>query len=334
MRALLVVNPKATATTARVRDVLARALGSDLKVDVAETQRRGHAIELGAQAAAEGLDLVVVLGGDGTVNEVVNGILRPLDASTSTSTSTSADADADADADASIGDAATRASLPALAVVPGGSTNVFSRALDIPRDPVEATGHLLDALREGRSRRIGLGRADERWFTFTVGIGLDADAVRMVERARAKGKPPTPSRYAVAALRQFFRGTDRRHPALTLEIPGHEPVTGLHLGIVANTAPWTYFRDRPITLTTTASFDAGLDLAAMRRLRTVGTLWSAAGMLGPGGLRGRAACTWADLSEFRLTADRPLHVEVDGDYVGERQGLHLRAVPAALRVVC
>src|SRR4051812_17573913 len=135
MRALLVVTPKATATTARVRDVLARALGSDLKVDLAETLRRGHAIELGAQASTEGYDLVVVLGGDGTVNEAVNGILRPLDT----------------DPDAAAG-------LPALAVVPGGSTNVFSRALDIPRDAVEATGHLLDALRDGRSRRIGLGR--------------------------------------------------------------------------------------------------------------------------------------------------------------------------------
>jgi diacylglycerol kinase family enzyme len=318
MRALLVVNPKATATTARVRDVLARALGSDLKVDVDETRRRGHAIELGAQASGEGLDLVVVLGGDGTVNEVVNGLLRPLDEAAADEAS----------------QAAVRAALPALAVVPGGSTNVFSRALDIPHDPVEATGHLLDALREGRSRRIGLGRADERWFTFTAGIGLDADAVRMVERARAKGKAATPSRYAWAAIRQFFRGTDRRHPALTLEIPGQEPVTGLYLAIIGNTAPWTYFGTRPITLTPTASFDAGLDLAAMRRLRTVGTLAAAAGMLGSGGIRGRYACTWADLSAFTLRADRPMHVEVDGDYLGEREGLHLKAVPQALRVVC
>jgi diacylglycerol kinase family enzyme len=315
MRALLVVNPKATATTARVRDVLARALGSDLKVDVAETLRRGHAIELGAQAAAEGYDLVVVLGGDGTVNEVVNGLLRPMGADDPS-------------------DPSDRAALPALAVVPGGSTNVFSRALDIPRDPVEATGHLLDALREGRSRRIGLGRADERWFTFTAGMGLDADTVRMVERARAKGKAATPSRYARAALRQFFRGTDRRHPPLTLEIPGQEPVEGLYLGIVANTSPWTYFRDHRITLTPTASFDAGLDIAVMRRLRTLGTLWSAAGMLGPGGLRGRASATYLDVGEFTLRADRPMHVEVDGDYLGEREQLRFLAMPGAIRVIC
>src|SRR3954447_20823254 len=168
MRAPLVVNPKATTATARGRDVLARALASDLKLDVVETERRNHAIELGARAVAEAYDLVVVLGGDGTVNEVVNGILRD----------------------------GPHTDQPALAVVPGGSTNVFHRSLDIPRDPIEATGSLLDALREGRSRWIGLGRANERWFTFTAGLGMDADVVRLVERARAAGKSPTPTRYA------------------------------------------------------------------------------------------------------------------------------------------
>src|SRR5437762_7434766 len=133
MRALLVVNPKATTTSARGRDVLARALASDLKLDVVETERRGHAIELGARAFDEAYDLVVVLGGDGTVNEVVNGLLRTYDGS-------------------------RRPDQPALAVVPGGSTNVFHRTLDIPRDPVEATGSLLDAIRERRSRWLGLGR--------------------------------------------------------------------------------------------------------------------------------------------------------------------------------
>jgi diacylglycerol kinase family enzyme len=306
MRALLVVNPKATTATARGRDVLARALGSDLKLDVVQTERRAHAIELGARAVAEAYDLVVVLGGDGTVNEVVNGLLRD----------------------------GPHTEQPALAVVPGGSTNVFHRALDIPRDPVEATGLLLDALREGRSRWIGLGKANERWFTFTAGIGLDADAVRMVELARARGKSPTPTRYAVSALRQFFTATDRRHPALTLEQPGKDPVTGLYLAIVGNTAPWTYFRGRPVVLTPDASFDRGLDLVALRRLRTVGTLWAAGGMLGPKGIRGRSTLVYEDLRECRVVADRPMHLQVDGDYLGETEAVHFESVPAALRVIC
>ena len=319
MRALLVVNPKATATSARVRDVLARALGSDLKVDLAETQRRGHAIELGARATLEGYDMVVALGGDGTVNEVVNGILR---------------------GNTSPG---PRTDQPALAVVPGGSTNVFSRAMGIPRDPVEATGSLLDALREDRSRWIGLGRAGtpgpggamaDRWFTFTAGLGLDADAVRMVELARAKGKPATPSRYTRATLGRFFFGTDRRHGAITLERPGEDPVEGLFLGIAANTTPWTYFRSHPITLTTTASFDAGLDLVVLRKLGIARTLWAASGMLTGQGVRGGTKIALHDLREFRLVADRPLPFEVDGDYLGEREDVQFTSVPSAIRVIC
>jgi diacylglycerol kinase family enzyme len=305
---MLVVNPQATTTSERQRDILTRALGSDLKVDLAQTTHRGHAIEYGAQAAEAGLDLVVVLGGDGTINEVVNGMLG-------------SDPWHGANPEA-----------PALAVVPGGSTNVFSRSLGIARDPVVATSELLDALRAGRSRRIGLGRVDERWFTFTAGLGIDADAVRRVEQARGKGRAPTPTRYSRATARAFL-AMDRRHPPLTLERPGEAPEPGLFLGIVANTAPWTYFRSKPIVLTPDASFDTGLDLVAMRRMRTLGTLWSASGMLTLGGLRGRNARIYRDLAEFRLISDRPVPLQVDGDYLGETEAATFRSVPSALRVI-
>src|SRR3954453_15529976 len=156
MRALVVVNPAATATTARGRDVLVRALASDLKVDLAETSHRGHARELGAQAAADGFDVVVTLGGDGTVNEVVNGLLENGPAP----------------------------HLPVLAVVPGGSTNVFSRALGRSRDPIEATAEILASVRAGRTRLVSLGTASAtgtedaeadtwtppRWFVFAAGL--------------------------------------------------------------------------------------------------------------------------------------------------------------------
>src|SRR3954451_19353206 len=162
MRGLLVVNPKATATTTRTREVLLRALGSDLKLDVAETARRGHARDLARQATDDGLDVVVALGGDGTVNEVVNGLLAN----------------------------GPGPDVPSLAVVPGGSTNVFTRTLGLAQEPVEATGEILDALRTGSRRIIGLGRISEttddpnpdaaRWFTFCAGLGLDAEVVREV----------------------------------------------------------------------------------------------------------------------------------------------------------
>src|SRR3954452_19859306 len=142
-----------------MREVLASALGADNRVDVAWTKSRGHAIELGSQAVEDGYELVVALGGDGTVNEVVNGLLCH----------------------------GPSPDLPAFAVVPGGSTNVFARALGFSADPVEATSELLDALRDGSSRQIALGRADDRWFTFNAGMGLDAEVVRRVDNRRKPG---------------------------------------------------------------------------------------------------------------------------------------------------
>ena len=186
MRALLVVNPKATATSSRTRDVLARALGSEAKLDVVETRARGHATSLARRALTDGIDVVVALGGDGTVNEVVNGLL----------------------ADGPGPD------VPALGVVPGGSANVFARSLGLPDDPVDATAELITALHDGRRRSLGLGRADDRWFVFAAGVGLDAEVVERVERRRAKGRTATPGLYVRSALRQFFAGTDRRHPAV------------------------------------------------------------------------------------------------------------------------
>jgi diacylglycerol kinase family enzyme len=305
---MLVVNPKATTTSERHRDVLTRALGSELKLDVVQTAHRNHATEIGAAAAERGVDLIVVLGGDGTINEIVNGMLGPGPWQ------------------------GPAPDAPALAVVPGGSTNVFSRALGIARDPVVATSELLEALHAGRSRRIGLGRVDDRWFTFTAGIGIDADAVRRVERARVAGKASTPTRYARATVRAYL-AMDRRHPSLTFECDGEEPETGLFLGIVANTSPWTYFRSKPIVLTTDVSFDTGLDLVAMRRMGLVRTLWTVSGMMTDRGVRGRGVSVHRDLREFKLSGDVPLPVQVDGDYIGDSAGATFRSVPAALRVI-
>ncbi|HEX5494886.1 MAG TPA: diacylglycerol kinase family protein [Mycobacteriales bacterium] len=306
MRALLVVNPTATTTTAKGRDVLTRALASDLDVRVVETQNRGHAAALACHAARDGFDLVVAQGGDGTVNEVVNGLLTDGPAP----------------------------DLPALAVVPGGSTNVFARTLGIPNDPIEATGEILDALRTGRSRRIGLGRVDDRWFTFTAGFGFDAEVVRRIERRRRSGRGITQARYVRAAVTHFLVGTDRHHPAVTLERPDAEPCDGIFFAIVSNTSPWTYLGARPLRPTPEASFDTALDVFAPRRmgiLRTLGYLGQA--LREKPRLRGRRLLRLHDVAEFTLTADRPLALQVDGDHLGERSQVRFTAVPEVLRVL-
>jgi diacylglycerol kinase family enzyme len=306
MRALLVVNPQATATTRRGRDILARALGSEVRVDVAQTLGRGHAIALARQATSDKVDLVVALGGDGTVNEVVNGLLA---------------------------DGACP-QVPALAVVPGGSANVFSRALGAPRDPIEATSAILDALRAGRSRRVGLGKADDRWFTFNAGFGFDAEVIARVERHRRAGRGASPGLYVRSAVGEFFLGADRRHPRLTLHRPGDDAIDALFFAIVSNASPWTYLGNRPVNPTPGASFDGGLDLFAMRSMHTLRVLRVAYQALRrrprP---RGRYQLRLHDALDLTLTADQPVGLQVDGDFVGQRRSVRFTAVPDALRVV-
>lgn len=306
MRALLVVNTMATTTTRKTRDVLTRALASDLKVDVVETTHRGHAMELGTQALRDGVHVVVALGGDGTVNEVVNGLLVD----------------------------GPSPHVPVLAVVPGGSTNVFSRALGQSRDPVEATAEILDALRVQRSRRISLGRADERWFTFTAGFGFDAQVVKRIEQLRRDGRVSTASLYVRTAVARFYRDRDRWRPPITLTVPGRPPQSGFFLCIAANTAPWTYLGNRPVNLMPHASFAAGLDVFALRRTGTTRMLRHVSRALrGQEPLPHPSMQLTTDLEEIMLTATRPTAVAVDGDYVGESDVLRLRSVPSALRVV-
>lgn len=305
MRALLIVNPKATTASAQVRDVLAHALASEVKLDVVETAHRGHATELAVQAAVDGLDVVVALGGDGTVNEVANGLLH----------------------------AGPQSGLPALAVVPAGSTNVFARALGMPGSPVEATSQLLEGLLRERRRTIGMGQANGRWFTFNAGLGLDAGAVRRVEGARAKGRRSTQAMYVRSALKEYFLGPARHRPVLTLERPGEQPVR-LALALVCNTDPWTYLGGRPVRPCPDASFESGLDLFGMTTSPPTATLRHLRQILSSHPrLRGRRLHLVHDAPELLLLASVPLPFQVDGDDLGTRTEVRFRAVPAALKVV-
>jgi len=309
VRALLIVNPHATSTTPLRRDVIASALSSAVELEVVQTRYRGHATSLAATARNDGFGLVLTLGGDGTVNEAVNGILGDTRGGTA-------------------------ASVPALAALPGGNANVFTRAAGLPADPVDATGQVLQALAEGRYRRIGLGLAGDRYFTFHAGLGLDAEVVRAVDGHRARGRTATPVLYLRMILRQFYRVTDRRHPALTLERDGHPPAGPLFLGIVSNTAPWTYLGRRPVYTSRQAAFERGLDLFALRSLGTLSTLRTASQLLSADREpRGRSVLTLHDQAELTLRSARPVAFQLDGEYVGERESVRFLSVPDALRIV-
>jgi diacylglycerol kinase family enzyme len=321
MRALLVVNPAATTTSARTRDVISHALASDLKLEIAATERRGHARLLARRAVERGgAELVIALGGDGTVNEVINGLLEH---------------------------GPDLAGLPRLAVVPGGSTNVFARALGLPNDPVEATGALLDALHRSSERTIGLGltsgtpgsddaEVPRRWFTFCAGLGFDAGVVGRVEQQRERGKRSTHALYLRQVLRQFLNDPRRSHGTITLERPGKEPLEHLVMSIVCNTAPWTYLGGKAVYAVPGTSFDTALDVLALSKLSSLavtrygGQLLRSTPDRGP---HGKHVASLHDVAEFTLHSQVPLPFQLDGDHLGLRTSVDFTGVPHALRVI-
>jgi diacylglycerol kinase family enzyme len=305
VRVLVVVNPRATAMSPRERDVLAHALGSEADLDVVETENRGHAAALACRAMRNGTDVVVALGGDGTVNEVINGLLTD----------------------------GVHAGVPALGMVPAGSTNVFVRALGIPNDPIEATGALLEGLRTGQHRSVSMGVADDRYFCFAAGLGFDAAIVHGVERKRRQGKRSTHTLYTRVGVREFF-AADRRHPKLRVELPDGTQFTDIYFAIVANADPWTYVGNRPLHPTPEVTLDSGLAVYARRRMGMPGMLFSMARLSGDRPRIGkRGAHVVHDLGAITLVADEPLPFQVDGDALDFREKVTFRSVPDAIRVV-
>jgi diacylglycerol kinase family enzyme len=198
---------------------------------------------------------------------------------------------------------------------------------------VEATGDLLVAIGIDRRRTLGLGRADDRWFTFCAGLGLDAAVVRRTDERRAKGRKATPTLFVTEALREFFTSAERKHPPLTLTREGAEP-EHLGLALVCNTAPWTYLANRPVLPCPDASFDSGLDVFGIRKLRTATTLRHLRQILSAAPkLRGKHQLALHDLDGFTISAEEPLPFQLDGDDLGERTSVTFRAVPQALDVI-
>ena len=301
--------------TGRDAGLVVRALGSRLDLQTAQTRYRGHAGELAAASSAQEYDIVATFGGDGTINEVVNGLMHaPVPTGT---------------------DGGAAHQRPALAPIPGGGANVFARTLGLPPDPAGAVQRILNAVEAGTRRTIGLGLAGDRYFTFSAGLGWDAEVIADVERRRARGRRASTMVYIRTALRRYYTATDRRRPALTLHAPGQAPVTGLFMGVVTNSSPWTYVGSRPVSPAPHTDFNSGLDLFALRRLRTLTTLAALGHMMHTNEElpSGRDVVSAAALDELTFQADRPIAFHIDGEYLGETEAVAFRFVPDALCVV-
>jgi diacylglycerol kinase family enzyme len=269
---LLIVNPYASGVNEQRIEEVTDALGD---VEVRRTEHRGHATELAREG--RGAEAVYVFSGDGVFNEVLNGI----------------------DAETPVG------------FLPGGGANVLSRALGLPRDPMQAA----EVVARGKTRRISLGRVNGRRFGFAAGIGLDAEAVRRVdERGRSQERGRVGNLvFAWDLIRLLGERRGRFGPAL--EIAGHGRAA---FALVANTDPYTYAGLVPIHVAPEARFELGLDLVAPRRVsplsvpRLLGYV-----TLGRGQARARDIVYAHDVDRLEITCDEPMPLQADGEDLGD-----------------
>ena len=304
MRGILIVNPHATSMSGTVCELAVRSLAGLVDVRVERTKYRGHACELAAAADDE---LVIVLGGDGSINEVVNGVMSRGEDEGS--------------------------EPPLIAVIPGGGGNVFAQALGLPPDAAAAIARVRDVIAAQSYRTIGLGLAGDRYFTFSAGLGMDAEVVREVDRLRDAGRRESAWLFLRTMVRHYYR-TERRIPSLTVERDGQPPITDLFLTIITNRSPWTYFRTRAVLPVPHPDFNSGLDLLAMRqvRLTTIFYLVSQMMWVRHRPPRARDALAVHGAESLTVRSARPIAFQVDGEYLGEIEAIKFEFVPHALRV--
>ena len=302
MRVLLIVNATASSVTARSRVIIQKALGADHDLEVVETSRRGHAARLARGAAAEGVEVVAVLAGDGTLNEAADGLVG---------TDT------------------------AIAPLPGGSTNVYARSLGIPDDPVEAAGELLDALDRKSFRRIGLGRIGDRHFLFHCGVGFDAAVVEAVERRAAFKRYAAHPLFVMAAFDTWLRTYDHSHGRFSVTFPDGETVPDATFLIISKVSPYTYLGHRPITVAPAATLDSALSFTVIRARHTPSILSIAArAFLSTKALhRQRDVVQRDQITAATISSEEPFPYQVDGDYLGDVRRLDIAFVPDALTLV-
>ena len=303
-RLLLIANGKAQNVTPYGREVIAKALSAEFDFHQVQTGRPGHAISLARSAAEEGVDIVVAHGGDGTVNEVANGL-----AGTET----------------------------AMGILPGGLANVFARSLGIPEDAVEAAGMLLERIGSGApARQVPLGKIDDRYFVANAGVGFDATIVRQVERRQGAKKRGGELFFVWTGVRVFFTGYDRRRPKIHLEwgTGPTESRDGLFLTIFQNTTPYTYLGEREMRLCPDATLAGGIDCFALDTMRTRSVLPMAISSFARSRRirRSKHALLVKDRQWYVVTCEAPMLVQVDGELIGERDRMRIESVPDALLV--
>jgi diacylglycerol kinase family enzyme len=301
MRVLLIVNPTATGVREPVLDALVAQLERVGELKVVETERAGHAMDLAREAES---GVVVGVGGDGTANELANGVRKGV----------------------------------TLGVVPAGASSVFARHLGFPRDTVAAGGMVAEAIRQESTKLVGLGLADERRFTFAAGLGLDAEATAAIDRIREereKRDRPGDLKVLQAAVHILREEGFALHERMTIAT-GKGSFHRASYVAVANQHPYTFFGRVPVQVAPRADFEHGLDVVFARELRrrdmwrlpVYALLWPRHAKHGS-----RRIGYLHDMDDFTVACDVPTAIQIDGEYLGHVERVHFRYERDAVRVL-
>jgi diacylglycerol kinase family enzyme len=308
-RILVIVNPHATTVSDRLKNLVIYALQSRFEVEVEATQGQNHATEIGRGARDGAWEMVVAFGGDGTINEVANGL------------------------------AGTE--IP-LGLLPGGNTNVVCRTLGIPNDVVEATEHLLSLADDLRTTRVALGRVGDRHFVFSCGCGIDATVVERVDANPGLKSTAGPWYYSWSALSGYMRSYMRDPVMLEVATP-EKSVEGVTV-LAQNSDPFTFFGSRAVHVCpSVAMADPFLSMSVLKRGNQLDAATLIPRLLSSrldAGRHGQME-TFDRLIEARIRslsteADgtvRTFPVQVDGDFIGRFEEVEISIVPDALSIV-
>ncbi len=301
MKLLLVVNPMASSVTARRRVAVEDVLAADHELSVVVTKRRNHATELARRAADDGMDVVAVLGGDGTMNEAANGLAG---------------------------------SSTALAALPGGSTSVFARTVGYTNDLVVAAKELSAALRGGSRRRVEMGTANGRRYLFNLGVGFDAEVVGHVEGGSLK-RTFGQAAFVYSSVVTWLTQEDRTKPHLWVKIAGDDTPYGGSFILCLNTNPYTYLGRRPLNVAPGTGFGTGLSVAVLRDVKLATLRRAMSCVLGDGHDLGRqpGVTVRTDVEAVTVTGNEPFPYQVDGEYLGRVGTLEVGYEPDCLEIV-
>ena len=303
-RMLIIVNPYASTVSDRLRNLVVYALRGRYEVHAVDTESRDHATILCREAAAEGYDVVVAFGGDGTFNEAANGLAG---------------------------------SDTPLCCLPGGRANVWCRIIGMPIDIVDATEHLLAMAHDWQPRRVDVGRVNDRLFLVLRRRRTGR------ERGRAGRRPPAaetaPRRVVLHVVGdQHLQPALPRSPPASRGRPGRgdrrrsdddgaerDPPTPISASVRCR---WPRARRCPAVTCRRSSCGARAS-PTCRRSSCVRSL-DVCGSPATAGSRASPAC---GRSSSPPPTSAPLPLQVDGDFIGEFAQARFEAVPDGLLII-